>query len=126
MLGTICGRQPYSMRTKKTLIPISKDFRSQTKKLNFFELLEYVKSRGQEIAEVDAFEVLHCNDEALTVCQLTDAEICSMVLVNPKTLVFDSEENEEKTQTEDKMLIDSLVELLNTTIKGLTLCPKSL
>ncbi|GBM39534.1 hypothetical protein AVEN_124637-1, partial [Araneus ventricosus] len=46
--------------------------------------LEYVKSRGQEIAEDEAFEVLHCDDNAPTACQLTEAEICSMVLITPK------------------------------------------
>ncbi|GBM03886.1 5-aminolevulinate synthase, nonspecific, mitochondrial [Araneus ventricosus] len=45
------------------------------------------KSRGQEIAEDDAFEVLHCGDKAPTVCQLTDAEIYSMVLMNSKTSI---------------------------------------
>ncbi|GBN21796.1 hypothetical protein AVEN_134251-1 [Araneus ventricosus] len=73
------------------------DFKSQKKKKN--ELLEYDKSKGQEIAEDDAFEVLHCDDKAPTVCQLTDAEICSMVLMNSKTSVSDSEE---ETQAEDK------------------------
>ncbi|GBL99071.1 hypothetical protein AVEN_227568-1 [Araneus ventricosus] len=52
-------------------------------------------------------------------CQLTDAEICSMVLTNSNTSVSDSEESEEETQAENKMLIDSLVEVLNTAIKGL-------
>ncbi|GBM66901.1 hypothetical protein AVEN_263958-1 [Araneus ventricosus] len=74
---------------------------------------------SQEIAEDDAFEILHCDDKAPTVCQLTDAEICSMVLMNSNTSVSDSEESEEETQAEDKMPIDSLVELLNTAIKGL-------
>ncbi|GBN67106.1 hypothetical protein AVEN_121608-1 [Araneus ventricosus] len=46
---------------------------------------ENVKSRGQEIAEDDAFEVLHCDDKAPAVCQSTDAEICSMVLMNSNT-----------------------------------------
>ncbi|GBM93705.1 hypothetical protein AVEN_74422-1 [Araneus ventricosus] len=93
-----------------------KGFRISKEKAEFFELLEYVKSREQEI---DAFEVLHCNDEAPTVCQLTDAKICSMVLMNPKTSASDSEENEEETPAEDKMPIDSLVEELNAAIKGL-------
>ncbi|GBM38003.1 hypothetical protein AVEN_206839-1 [Araneus ventricosus] len=96
-----------------------KGFQISKEKAEFFELLEHVKSRGQEIAEDDAFEVLHCNDEAPTVCQLTAAQICNMVLMNPKTSVSDSKENEEETQAEDKMPIDSLVEVLNTTIKGL-------
>ncbi|GBM28736.1 hypothetical protein AVEN_54514-1 [Araneus ventricosus] len=67
------------------------------------ELLEYFKSRGQEIAEDDGFEVLHCDDNAPTVCQLTDAEICSMVLMNSKTSVSESEG---ETQVEDKITID--------------------
>ncbi|GBM92675.1 hypothetical protein AVEN_251404-1 [Araneus ventricosus] len=73
----------------------------------------------QEIAEDDAFEVLHCDGKAPTVCQLIDAEICSMVLTNSQTSVSDSEESEEETQVEDKIPNDSLVEVLNTTIKGL-------
>ncbi|GBO25498.1 hypothetical protein AVEN_264046-1 [Araneus ventricosus] len=81
-----------------------------------FELLDYDKSKGQEIDEDYAFEVLHCDDKAPTVCQLSDAEICSMVLMNSKTSVSDSEE---ETLAEDKMSIDSLVEVLNTAIKGL-------
>ncbi|GBN23261.1 hypothetical protein AVEN_49880-1 [Araneus ventricosus] len=80
----------------------SKGFQISKEKAEIFELLEYVKSRGQEIAEDDAFEVLHCDDKAPTVCQLTDAEICSMVLMNSNTLVSDSEESEEETQAEDK------------------------
>ncbi|GBM79321.1 hypothetical protein AVEN_45868-1 [Araneus ventricosus] len=52
-------------------------------------------------------------------CQFTDAEICSMVLMNSQTPVSDSEESEEETQVEDKIPIDSLVEMLNTAIKGL-------
>ncbi|GBN19543.1 hypothetical protein AVEN_124235-1, partial [Araneus ventricosus] len=63
----------------------------------------------QEIAEDDAFEVLHCDDKAPTECQLTDAEICSMMSMNSQTLVSDSEESEEETQVEDKIPIDSLV-----------------
>ncbi|GBN86038.1 hypothetical protein AVEN_156694-1 [Araneus ventricosus] len=93
---------------------VDTNFRSLKKKN--FELLDYDKRRGQEITEDDAFEVLHCDDKAPTVCQLTDADICSMVSMNSKTLVSDSEE---ETQTGDKMSIDSLVELLNTAIKGL-------
>ncbi|GBO15383.1 hypothetical protein AVEN_168513-1 [Araneus ventricosus] len=92
---------------------------SQSYQAEIFELLEYVKSRGQEIAEDDAFDVLHCDDKAPTVCQLIDAKICSMVLMNSKTSVSDSEESKEETQAEDKMPIDSLVEVLNTAIKGL-------
>ncbi|GBM82032.1 hypothetical protein AVEN_74033-1 [Araneus ventricosus] len=72
------------MRMKKTWIPFSKDFRSQKKKLKF---LNYLSTSSQEIAEAEAFEVLHCDDKALTVSQLTDAEICSMVLMNSKTLI---------------------------------------
>ncbi|GBN15773.1 hypothetical protein AVEN_149219-1 [Araneus ventricosus] len=90
------------------------DFRSLKKKGKKIELLDYDKSRGQEIAEYDAFEVLQGDDKTTTVCQLTDAEICSMVLMNSKTSVSDSEE---EIQAEDKMSIGSLVELLNTTIK---------
>ncbi|GBM68424.1 hypothetical protein AVEN_216889-1 [Araneus ventricosus] len=82
-----------------------KGFQISKEKAEIFVLLEYVKSRGQEITEDDAFEVLHCDDKALTVGQLTDAEICSMVLMNFKTLVSDSEESEE-TQVEDKMEVD--------------------
>ncbi|GBL91385.1 hypothetical protein AVEN_136903-1 [Araneus ventricosus] len=95
---------------KKTWILIS------TLKRKINELLEYDKSRGQEIAEDDAFEVLHCDDKAPTVCQLTNAEICSMMLMNSRTSVSDSEE---ETQSDDKMSINSLVEVLNTVIKGL-------
>ncbi|GBN02802.1 hypothetical protein AVEN_136228-1, partial [Araneus ventricosus] len=50
---------------------------------------------------------------------LTDAEICSMMLMNFKTSVSDSEESEEEAQAEDQMPIDSLEEVLNTAIKGL-------
>ncbi|GBM69768.1 hypothetical protein AVEN_97287-1 [Araneus ventricosus] len=50
---------------------------------------------------------LHCDDKAPTVCQLTDAEICSMVLMNSNTSVSDSEESEEETEAEDKMPIDT-------------------
>ncbi|GBL93260.1 hypothetical protein AVEN_42694-1 [Araneus ventricosus] len=81
---------------------------SQKKSLNFL-LLEYIKSIEQEIAEDDAFEVLHCDDKAPTECQFTDAEICRMVLMNSQTPVSDSEESEEETQVEDKIPIDSLV-----------------
>ncbi|GBN33645.1 hypothetical protein AVEN_206155-1 [Araneus ventricosus] len=73
----------------------------------------------QEIAEDDAFEVLHCDDKAPTQCQLTNAEICSMVLMNSQPSVSDSEESEQETQVEDKIPIDSFVEVLNTAIKGL-------
>ncbi|GBN70849.1 hypothetical protein AVEN_228612-1 [Araneus ventricosus] len=90
--------------------------RISKEKLKFLELLEYIKSIEQEIAEDDAFEVLHFDDKAPTECQLTDAEICSMVLMNSQTSVSDSEE---ETQVEDKIPIDSLVEVLNTAIKGL-------
>ncbi|GBM32216.1 Thioredoxin-like protein 4A [Araneus ventricosus] len=62
---------------------------------------------------------MHCDDKAPTECQLTDAEICSMVLMSSQTSVSDSEESEEETQVEYKIPIDSLVEMLNTTIKGL-------
>ncbi|GBM47834.1 hypothetical protein AVEN_249052-1, partial [Araneus ventricosus] len=55
---------------------VDTDIRSLKKKN---ELLDYNKSRLQEIAEDDAFEELHCNDKALTMYQLADAEICSMV-----------------------------------------------
>ncbi|GBL96369.1 hypothetical protein AVEN_57156-1 [Araneus ventricosus] len=78
-------------------------------KLTFLNYFEYIKSIEQEIAE----------DETPTECQLTDAEICSMVLMNSQTSVSDSEESEEETQVEDKMPIDSLVEVLNIAIKGL-------
>ncbi|GBM50203.1 hypothetical protein AVEN_134776-1 [Araneus ventricosus] len=44
-VGTPLGRQPYSMRTKKTWIPISKDFRSQEKRLTF---LNYLSTSSQE------------------------------------------------------------------------------
>ncbi|GBN30971.1 hypothetical protein AVEN_43161-1, partial [Araneus ventricosus] len=88
-------------------------------KAEIFELLEYIKSIEQEIAEDDAFEVLHCDDKAPTERQFTDAEICSMVLTNSQTPVSDSEESKEETQVEDKIPIDSLVEMLNTAIKGL-------
>ncbi|GBN94727.1 hypothetical protein AVEN_261375-1 [Araneus ventricosus] len=54
-----------------------------------------------------------------TECQLTDAEICSMVLMNTQASVSDSEESEEETQVEDKIPNDSLVEVLNPAIKGL-------
>ncbi|GBM21055.1 hypothetical protein AVEN_5768-1 [Araneus ventricosus] len=87
-------------------------------KAEIFELLEYIKSI-EEIAEDDAFEVLHCDDKAPTECQLTDAEICSMVLMNSQTSVSDSEESKEETQVEDKITIDSLVEVLKTAVKGL-------
>ncbi|GBM36952.1 hypothetical protein AVEN_153904-1 [Araneus ventricosus] len=60
-------------------------------KLKFVKLLEYIKSIEQKIAEDDAFEVLHCDDNAPTECQLTDAEICSMMLMNSQTSVSDSE-----------------------------------
>ncbi|GBO29802.1 hypothetical protein AVEN_9062-1, partial [Araneus ventricosus] len=63
----------------------------------------------QEIAEDDAFEVPHCDNKAPTECQLTDAEICSMVLMNSQTSVSDSKESEEETQVEDKIPNDSLV-----------------
>ncbi|GBM28505.1 Transcription initiation factor IIB, partial [Araneus ventricosus] len=56
----------------------------------------------QEIVEDDAFEVLNCDDKALTECQFTDAEMCSLlVLMNSQTSVSDSEEREEETQVED-------------------------
>ncbi|GBL78880.1 hypothetical protein AVEN_48861-1 [Araneus ventricosus] len=58
----------------------------------------------------------YCIATTPTECQLTDAEICSMVLINSQTSVSDSEE---ETQAEDKIPIDSLVEVLNTAIKGL-------
>ncbi|GBO41367.1 hypothetical protein AVEN_17302-1 [Araneus ventricosus] len=93
--------------------------RISKRKAEIFELLEYIKSVEQEIAEDDAFEVLHCDDKAPTECQLTDAEICSMVSMNSQTSVSDSEESEEETQVEDIIPIDSLVEVLNTAIKGL-------
>ncbi|GBM09790.1 hypothetical protein AVEN_101826-1 [Araneus ventricosus] len=60
----------------------------------------------------------YCTATIKTECQLTDAEICSMVLMNSQTSVSDSEESEEETQVEDKIPIDSLVEMLNTAIKG--------
>ncbi|GBM94744.1 hypothetical protein AVEN_66038-1 [Araneus ventricosus] len=87
-------------------------------KLKFLNYFEYIQSIEQEIAEDDAFEVLNCDDKGPTECQLTDAEICSMVLMNSQTSVSDSEESEEETQVEDKIPIDSLVEVLNTAIKG--------
>ncbi|GBM15956.1 hypothetical protein AVEN_270622-1 [Araneus ventricosus] len=68
----------------------------------------------QEIAEDDAFEVLHCDDKAPTECQLTDAEICSVVLMNSQTSVSDSEDSKGETQVEDKIPNDSLMEVLNT------------
>ncbi|GBN18306.1 hypothetical protein AVEN_152003-1 [Araneus ventricosus] len=46
-----------------------KGFQISKEKAEIFELLEYVKSRGQEIAEDAASEVLHCDDKAPTVCQ---------------------------------------------------------
>ncbi|GBN04778.1 hypothetical protein AVEN_120878-1 [Araneus ventricosus] len=61
-------------------------------------LIYDLSTSSQESAE----EVLHCDNKAPTVCQLTDAEICSMAL-NSKTSVSDSEESKE-----DKMPIDSL------------------
>ncbi|GBL75549.1 hypothetical protein AVEN_154890-1 [Araneus ventricosus] len=48
-----------------------KGFQISKEKDEIFELLDHVKLRGQEIAEDDAFEVLHCDDEAPIVCQLT-------------------------------------------------------
>ncbi|GBM55152.1 hypothetical protein AVEN_225938-1 [Araneus ventricosus] len=92
---------------------------SRKKKLKFLNYFEYIKSIEQEIAEDDAFEVLHCGDKASTECQLMDAEICSMVLMNSQTSVSDRKEIEDNTQVEDKIPIDSLVEVLNTAIKGL-------
>ncbi|GBM16706.1 hypothetical protein AVEN_217972-1 [Araneus ventricosus] len=64
-------------------IQISKDFRSQRKKL---KLLNYLSTsiKGTRYCRDYTFEVLHCEDKAPTVCQLTDAEICSMVLMNSK------------------------------------------
>ncbi|GBM94420.1 hypothetical protein AVEN_57139-1 [Araneus ventricosus] len=52
---------------------------------------------------------------------MTPLKYCieSVVLMSSKTLVSDSEESEEETQTEDKMPIDSLAEVLNTKKKGL-------
>ncbi|GBM74336.1 Phosphatidylinositol 4-phosphate 5-kinase type-1 alpha [Araneus ventricosus] len=93
--------------------------RISKEKLKFLNYFEYIKSIEQEIAEDDAFEVLHCDDKAPTECQLTDAEICSMVLMNSQTSVSDSEESEEETREEDKITIDSSVKVLNTAIKGL-------
>ncbi|GBO26725.1 hypothetical protein AVEN_263021-1 [Araneus ventricosus] len=92
--------------------------RISKEKLKFLNYFEHIKSIEQEIAEDEPFEALHCDDKAPTECQLTDAEICSMVLMNSQTSVSDSEESEE-TQVEDKMPIDSLVEVLNIAIKGL-------
>ncbi|GBN51794.1 hypothetical protein AVEN_56811-1 [Araneus ventricosus] len=43
-----------------------KGFQILKEKAEIFELLECVKSRGQEIAEDDAFEVLQYDDEAPT------------------------------------------------------------
>ncbi|GBN43166.1 hypothetical protein AVEN_17241-1 [Araneus ventricosus] len=100
------------MRTKKTCIPISKDFRSQKKKLKFSN---YLSTSSQEDTKLPKMMPLkYCI--ATIMPRLTDAKICSMVLMNSKTLVSDSEE---ETQAEDKMPIDSLVEVLNTAIKGL-------
>ncbi|GBM64538.1 hypothetical protein AVEN_113257-1 [Araneus ventricosus] len=93
MHGTICGQQPYSMRTKKTWILISKNFRSQEKNLKFLYCVSRSSQEDKKLRKMVPFKVLHCNDEALTVCQLTDAEICSMVLMNSKTLLSNSEES---------------------------------
>ncbi|GBM33177.1 hypothetical protein AVEN_83685-1 [Araneus ventricosus] len=94
--------------------------RISKEKLKFLNYFEYIKSIEQEIAEDDdKAPLLHCDDKAPTECQLTDAEICSMVLMNSQTSVSDNEESEEETQVEDKIPTDSLVEVLNTAIKGL-------
>ncbi|GBM98028.1 hypothetical protein AVEN_151119-1 [Araneus ventricosus] len=114
--GIVCVREGYCNESRSYNF---KGFQISKEKSEIFELHEYVKSRGQEIAKDDTFQVLHCDDEALSVCQLTNAKICSMVLMNSRTSISDSEESEEGTQAEDKMLIDSLVEMLNTAIEGL-------
>ncbi|GBM25504.1 hypothetical protein AVEN_62257-1 [Araneus ventricosus] len=92
--------------------------RISKEKLKFLNYFEYIKSIEQEIAEDDAFEVLHCDNKAPAECQLTDVEICSMVLMNSQTSLSGSEENKEETQVEDKTPFHSLVEVLNTAIKG--------
>ncbi|GBM76129.1 hypothetical protein AVEN_272976-1 [Araneus ventricosus] len=104
--------QPYSLKTKKTQIPSSKDFRSQKKNLKFSN---HLSTSSQEDTELPKMMPLkYCI--ATIMPRFTDAKICSMVLMNSTTLVSDSEE---ETQLEDKMPIDSLVEVLNTAIKGL-------
>ncbi|GBM03763.1 hypothetical protein AVEN_134975-1 [Araneus ventricosus] len=117
--GTKRKHVTLSIKDKVNLIKKLESGTAVAKLCEEYGLGRYVKSRGQEIAKDDAFEVLHCDDKAPTVCQLTDAEICSMVLMNSNTSVSDSEESEEEIQAEDKMPIDSLVEVLNTAIKGL-------
>jgi len=93
-------------------------FRISNEKREIMDLLEYVKTSRLQIAEEDILEVFHCDDEAPTVCQLTDEEIHDMVM-KPGTSTVSSESEESEGEVEDKIPIDNLLETLNTAIKGL-------
>ncbi|GBN06040.1 hypothetical protein AVEN_122298-1 [Araneus ventricosus] len=80
--------QPYSMRTRKTWILISKDFISQKKKLKFSN---YLRTSSQEDTKLLKMTPLKYYI-ATIMPRLTDAEICGMVLMNSKTLVSVSKE----------------------------------
>lgn len=86
-------------------------------KQEIFELLEYVKSSGENLKEEDVLEVLHCDSDAPTVSSLTDDEIRDMVL-KPGSSLSESDDSEDEI-VEDKIPIDKLIELLGTAISGL-------
>ena len=93
-------------------------FQVNQQKKEIFDLLDYVKSAGGGIIEDDVLEVLNIDNVAPTVSQLTNDEIRDMV-INPECTDDISDSDEESEEIEEKMSIDSLVDLLNTAIKGL-------
>ncbi|KFM70285.1 hypothetical protein X975_01154, partial [Stegodyphus mimosarum] len=69
-------------------------FRTSQTKGEIFQLLDYVKKCGEAVInEDDITEVLHCDDNAPIINQLTDDEICSMVL-DPENATSNSEESD--------------------------------
>ncbi|KFM65049.1 Tigger transposable element-derived protein 2, partial [Stegodyphus mimosarum] len=84
----------------------------------FKGLLDYVKKCGEAvIKEDDITEVFHC-DNAPIISQLTDGEICSMVL-DPENTASNSEENDREVIENERISNDNLVGILDTAITGL-------
>ncbi|KFM78161.1 Jerky protein, partial [Stegodyphus mimosarum] len=94
-------------------------FQTSQTKGEIFQLLDYVKKCGEAVInEDDITEVFHCDDNAPIMNQLTDGEICSMVL-DPENTASDSEESDREVIENEKISIDKLVGILDTAITGL-------
>ncbi|KFM64756.1 Jerky protein, partial [Stegodyphus mimosarum] len=110
------------------------DFQISQTKGEIVQLMDFAEKCGEAVInEDDITEVFHCDDNVPVISQLTDSEICNMVL-DPENTATDSEESDrevtENTTTDSeesnrevtenkKISIDKLVGILDTAIAGL-------